>query len=467
MPQQPSRTRRSFLKSVAAASALAPVTARALDGNTFELSRREEADTPVGPNDRIRIATIGMGIIGFADTEAALQIPGVELVAISDLYDGRRVHAQEVFGKQVKTYVDYREILERDDIDAVLICVPDHWHAQMTIEAMRAGKAVYCEKPMVKSVEEGPDVIRVQKETGAVLQIGSQYASNILYDKARELIAAGAIGPVNTVEARYNRNNDVGAWQYSIPLDASPETVDWDRFLGSAPQRPFDATRFFRWRNYWDYGTAVAGDLFVHLFTAIHHATKAIGPNTVSAMGGLRYWNDGREVYDMLLGLFDYAQTDQHGAFTVALQSNFEDGSGGGTLFRFVGPEGAISMSFTEMTVSRVGITEASNQALLKGYNSVKTFSDAQQQAFAAHLKSQPPTKKSEQQPEEKYVVPRGYSDRHDHFTNFFRCVRTKSDVYEDAVFGLRAAGPALLANRSYREQRQIQWDPKKMVITG
>ncbi len=459
-------SRRSFLGAIATAPVLGQVAARALGDNTFELSPRKVSAEPVGPNDRIRIATIGMGIIGFIDTETALKVPGVELVAVADAYEGRLTRSQEVFGKQVKTYRDYREILERKDVDAVLICVPDHWHAQMSVDAMRAGKAVYCEKPMVRTVDEGQDVVKVQRETSAVFQVGSQYASSILYDKVKEIIGSGIIGNLNTVEARYNRNSDIGAWQYSIPLDANPETVDWDRFLGNAPKRPFDATRFFRWRNYWDYGTAVAGDLYVHLLTAIHHTTRSIGPNQIASMGGLRYWKDGRDVYDMILSLFDYPQTPEHPAFTVALQSNFADGSGGGALFRFVGSEGAINVSFTELTLSKRGMETASREAVLAGYNSVRTFSAAQQKAFAEQLvnEEKAPAARSE---DVTYKVPSGYDERLDHFVAFFQSVRNRSKVYEDAVFGQRAAGPALLANTSYLEGQTVNWDPVKMRIPG
>ena len=149
-------SRRSFLKMAAAASAASTLTTTALADGVQELKPTVEPPKPSGPNDRIRIATIGTGIIGFIDTACAFKVPGVELVAVADVYEGRRMHAKEEFGDKVQTYVDYREILARKDIDAVLICVPDHWHARMSIDAMKAGKAVYCEKPMVRGSRRGP-----------------------------------------------------------------------------------------------------------------------------------------------------------------------------------------------------------------------------------------------------------------------------------------------------------------------
>lgn len=462
---QPARdidSRRSFLKSLAVASGIATIP---LGDNVFQLTRADETPNKAGPNDRVRIATIGMGIIGFIDTETALKVPGVELVAISDLYEGRRVHAKEVFGNHVSTHIDYREILARPDVDAVLVCVPDHWHSRISIDAMKAGKAVYCEKPMVRLVEEGSEVIAAQKQTGAVFQVGSQYASSILYDKVRDLIKSGAIGAINVVEARYNRNSDIGAWQYTIPTDASPQTVDWDRFLGNAPKRPFDAVRFFRWRNYTDYGTAVAGDLFVHLLTGIHHAVGSLGPTRIAGMGGQRYWKDGRDVYDVILGLIDYPETDKHPGFTLSLQSNFEDGGGSNALFRFVGSDGVISVSFTELTLNRTGIVRATPDQVLKGYNSVRTFSLSQQKELAEKLRAEPPAPRTSSKNDwpEKFVVPAGYDERYDHFVNFFKAVREKRPVYEDAEFGFRAAAPALLCNESLRQGRILNWDPVQM----
>jgi predicted dehydrogenase len=423
---------------------------------------------PTGPNDRVRIATVGMGIIGFIDTQCALKVPGVELVAVADLYEGRRTHAKEVFGARVDAGVDYRDVLARKDVDAVLLCVPDHWHARMSIDAMKAGKAVYCEKPMVRTVEEGPAVIRVQQETKAVFQVGSQFASSVVFAKLKEVLASGAIGKLHAVEARYNRNSALGAWQYSIPTDASPETVDWDRFLGDAPRRPFDADRFFRWRKYWDYGTAVAGDLFVHLLTAIHVATGSLGPTRIAAMGGRRYWDDGREVYDLIMGLLDYPETANHPAFTLSLQTDFEDGSGENSLFRFVGSDGVVDVTFDGFKVKRVGIAQASADEILKGYNSVTTFSKAQQGAYAAKLAGEgsAPARPTVIKGPDAFRAPAGNDARYDHFVRFFASIREGKPVEEDAAFGYRAAAPALLCNDSYRQGKMLGWDPVAMRVS-
>jgi predicted dehydrogenase len=327
---------------------------------------------------------------------------------------------------------------------------------------MRAGKDVYLEKPMVHDLEEGERLRQVEKETGRVLIVGSQRVSSIVYEKAGELFRAGAIGTLNMVEARYNRNSAIGAWQYSIPTDASPETVDWDMFLGDAPKRPFDPVRFFRWRNYWDYGTGVSGDLFVHLFSGIHFALGSNGPNRVTATGGIRHWKDGRDAPDVMVGLFDYPETESHPPFTMALQVDFADGSGGSQEFRFVGNEGI-------MTIGREGVTVSRRSAATEPGYTIGTFAEAQQKAFLKeYRKKYPELERPElgESTETVYGPPRGYSDRLDHFRNFFHAMRTGGKVVEDATFGYRAAAPALLCNQSYREKRILGWDPEGMQLT-
>jgi len=245
--------RRLFLRSSAMAAAGA-VTLRSLHAQGPRVK---------SPNDTIQLALIGAGIQGQGDARWAVQVPGVKLVAVADCYDGRLAHSKELWGSDVFTTRDYKEILARPDVDAVLIATPDHWHKQAAVDAMKAGKDVYLEKPMIHVYEDGPEIVRTAKETGCILQVGSQRVSSVVYAKAKELLAAGAIGKLNTINARWDRNSSIGAWNYTVPVDASPQTCDWPRFLGSAPKHEWSPERFFQWRKWKDYGSGVAGDLFV------------------------------------------------------------------------------------------------------------------------------------------------------------------------------------------------------------
>jgi len=417
-----------------------------------------------GPNDKVQFATIGVGGMGFGDTESAVATPGTKLVGVADIYEGRLRHAKELYGNDLIVTRDYKEILARKDIDAVIIATPDHWHAQIAIEAMEAGKDVYVEKPMVQKPEDGLKVAAAARKTGRIIQVGSQRVSSIVYKKAQDLYRAGAIGALNLVEAWWDRNSAIGAWQYSIPTDASPETVDWDRFIGSAPKRAFEPIRLFRWRNYQDYGTGVAGDLFVHLFSGLHYILGAIGPDRVFGSGGLRFWKDGRDVPDILMGLYDYSKTLNHPAFNLCLRVNFVNGAGETSGFRFVGSEGV-------MTVGN-GVSVVKQPPEIEPGTSIGTFAKATQERFMKEYRLKYPARKPSAATmagvkEETYSAPPGYSDHRDHHANFFSAVRTRKPVVEDALFGIRAAGPALMSNASYYSGKILGWDPVKAQAKG
>jgi len=446
-------TRRHFLQAAGTAGVAA---------GGARLSANQEGKS-IAPGDRIRFATVGFGGMGSGDTRFATNVPGVELAAACDVYDGRLARARELYGDKVFTTRDYREILARKDIDAVIVATPDHWHARICIDALDAGKHVYCEKPMVKSISEGKGVIEAQRRSGKVFQVGSQYVSSLVYQKARDLIKAGALGEVNMVEAWLDRNTALGAWQYSIPPDASPANIDWDRFLGSAPKRPFEPIRLFRWRNYRDYGTAVAGDLFVHLLSGLHLATNSIGPTRVYATGGLRYWKDGRDVPDVMLALLDYpSSAGRHPEFSLTMRVNFKSGVAQEQFgFRFVGSEGV-------MTTSMSGITLSNPPKETEPGYTIGTFPKAVQEAFLKQYRQQYPPRKTAPEsmvPEkvEQYVPPREHDAHQDHHRAFYEAIRSGRPSIEDAVFGFRAAGPALLANVSYFERRICSWNPESM----
>ena len=449
--------RRAFLQSSAKVAALAAagrVTPLFAEG----LFAEGRSATPKSPNDNIQLALIGAGIQGQGDTRTAIQVPGVKLVAVADCYDGRLTHAKELWGQDVFTTRDYQEILKRPDVDAVLIATPDHWHKQAAIDSLRAGKDVYLEKPMIHIYPDGPAIIEAVKGTDRILQVGSQRVSSVVYAKAKELLASGAIGKLNMVTARWDRNSSIGAWNYSIPLDASPETCDWPRFEGSAPKMAFSAERFFQWRKWKDYGSGVAGDLFVHLFSGTHFITGAHGPTRAMATGGLRFWNDGRDVYDVLLALFDYPE-----GFNLSLHVNFVDGGEESEGFLFTGSEGLMEIDGGKGTVTVTRTPLATEP----GYT-VSTFSDAMQKAYVEEYRKKYPVTHPTGAPPlevETFTAPRGYSDSYDHFHNFFDSVRNRKPVVEDATFGFRAAGAALLANLSAEKGTVVHWDPEAMKV--
>jgi len=223
--QQSSRSRRRFITKLATGlvgGAIAPQLSRAAIIGADEQPMLRDY---YSPNDNIQIALIGAGGMGTADANTAITVPGVKLVAACDLYDGRLEAAKKTYGKDIFTTRNFEEILDRKDIDAVIVGTPDHWHKDISVAAMNKGKSVYCEKPMVHDVTEGPAMIEAQKKNKVVMQVGSQGMSSLGNEKAKELLAAGAIGKLNYAEGFWARNSPWGAWQYDIPADASLDTV--------------------------------------------------------------------------------------------------------------------------------------------------------------------------------------------------------------------------------------------------
>lgn len=411
-------------------------------------------------NDQIQLGLIGAGWMGQVDAEVANSADGAKIVAACDLYDARVERCKEIFGDDIFTTKDYRELLDRDDIDAVIVGTSDHWHDTITIEALNAGKAVYCEKPMVQHIEEGRPVIEAEKRSGLPLIIGSQGTSSLAQQKAMELYQEGAIGELNFAEAYIDRFSQMGAWQYSIPPSAGPDNIDWETYRKDLPMIPFDAKHFFRFRNYKDYGTGIPGDLFVHLFSELHKITGSHGPNQIAGMGGLRFWDDGRDVPDIIIGMFEYPETENHPAFNVSLRSNFTDGSGGGRLTRLVGSEGEMVLEGGTIILRNAKLPQRPGM-------SIDNFSEEVRGEYREYYKEEYPEPKPKiiEPTEHIYRTPEGFNSRLEHFLNFYDAIRNGTKLLQDGTFGLRAAAPALACNISRERGEVIHWDPEEMKV--
>ena len=420
--------------------------------------------TGFGPNDKIRIATIGMGIMGNIDTDSALKVPGIELAAVCDLYAGRLSRAKEKYGSNIYTTRDYRELLNRKDIDAVIIATSDNWHARIAIDAMNSGKAVYCEKPVVQKISEGLPVIAAQKKTGKPMQVGSQRVSSIVYKKAKELYKSGAIGQLNCVEASFDRQDALGAWEYTMPTDGSPSTVDWDRYIEGMSKIPWDPKKFFWWRNYRDFGTGVAGDLFVHLLSGIHLLTDSLGPQTIFASGQLCYWKDGRDVPDLMTGIMQYPESKEHPAFQLMLRVNFVSGQGEKGVTKFIGSEGVMEMLDSGFSLTHSIMSKAPG---IDGWDAFGTYPKAMQDKLMKEY-NQKYSAEEQKRPLKDAVnfkAPDTYDEHLEHFKNFFDGVRDNKPLVEGPEFAFRAAAPTLACNDSYFQKKIINWDPVNMKV--
>ncbi|HPT28370.1 MAG TPA: Gfo/Idh/MocA family oxidoreductase [Bryobacteraceae bacterium] len=295
-------TRRQFLIRDAGAAALATslATGRAL-----------------GANDRVNIAFIGNGmqfeglVRGFKARRE--QKKDIHIAACCDVWEPRLKFGMEQSGAE-KAYKDYREVLARKDIDGVVLAVPDHWHYQMASDAMAAGKDVYLEKPMTRTVEEAAKLNAQSQKSGRLIQLGGSGPATKLYWKVNDYLKAGKAGKILWGLISYNRNTRTGMWDYPIPgvgdtpwpeAKFNPDTIDWKMWLGSAPKRKLSAERYFRWRKFWDYSTGNAGDLLYHRLGMMSTMIGFDFPTRAVGIGGT-YVQKNREVPDTYMTMIEY-----------------------------------------------------------------------------------------------------------------------------------------------------------------
>ncbi|MDQ3950963.1 MAG: Gfo/Idh/MocA family oxidoreductase, partial [Gemmatimonadota bacterium] len=292
----------------------------------------------VPPGERVRFGIVGVGMQGQALLAQSIRLDGVECAAACDLYDGRHVLAREIVRADLPVTRRYQQLLDDRNIDAVIVAVPDHWHRQIVVDAVSAGKDVYCEKPMSHSPADGVAMVDAAKRSGRIVQVGSQRVSSQICAKAKELISQGILGDLTLVEAQLGRNSPSGAWVYPPPPDLSPQNLDWDTWLGPAPKRPFDPKVFAGWRAYREYGTGLAGDLLVHLVSGMMYMLDMNRPPTqATSVGGIRRWKDGRNMPDV------HAVQYYYGDLPVSMRLNL--GTEVPELYRFQGSKGVLEVT--------------------------------------------------------------------------------------------------------------------------
>jgi len=379
------------------------------------------AKNVLGASDRVNMGVIGVGGMGGGHLRRLVNwsetgVENIKVVAVCDIYEPRKERAQKTCGG--KLFHAFEDIVQMKELDAVVIATPDHWHAPISIAAMEAGKDVYCEKPMTRYWEEAKEVARVQKRTGRVYQCGAQRCSDDAWWQAKRLIAEGGIGKPIWSQAGYYRNTLTGDWNYHVDTNASRSNLDWDRFLGSAPKRPFDPERYFRFRKYWDYSGGLATDLLYHAMGPMEVAFGAEFPCRVMASGG-RYVHFDREVPDTYHTLIDFPS-----GHTLSMSSTQANQTGIPVMIR--GQEATIHFESPGLVV-----------------RPEKPFAEGRE------------TLKIRRRP------------RENHMSNFIKCVRTREKPHLDAQTAYAAMVAIALGVKSYREKKVMLFDHEKEELIG
>ena len=405
--------RREFIK-VSASTALGAAVASAGVAQAQDASPRS-----------IRVGTIGCGGMGDAHLQTMLRLKQagepVEIVAVCDVYQVRLNAAADLTGG--KAYRYYKDLLANDSIDAVSIATPDHWHAQIAIEALEAGKDVYCEKPMTYwgDLDQAKRVAKAVEDNNRVLQVGTQGTSDDIWEIAGARIQGGALGPLVHAQASDMRNGDIGVYS---PLandgQADPKTnLDWDMWLGSAPARDWNPGRFFAFRSFWDYSGGTGTDFFPHILTPMVKTMGLGFPHRVTASGGLYAWDDGREVPDIFTMMIEY-------------------------------PEGPSLMLVGALS------TDTRLPMVIRGGNATMTF-----EGPGAIITPQA-SAGDKAKPEELARTRSGSLD--EHWKDFLNCVRTRETPRSDVVTGQHVMAALHMGIRSYRTGKTMEFDPNKEI---
>lgn len=405
-----SKTRREFLETMGQVGAGA-----LLAGATGLETRRGFA-----ANDTIEVACIGTGGRCRTLMKSLASVPNVRIAAVCDIYEPHLEEGRKLADPKAHVSRVYRELLDRKDIDAVLIGSPDHWHVPMTIDACSAGKDVYVEKPLTHDLAEGAAVIKAQNDHRRVVQIGTQQRSMPHIMKAKELVDQGRIGRVFKVHLTWNRNTR--SRMQKGPLGVDPKQVDWKAFLGTAPEQPFDEYRFRNWRWFWNFGGGLLTDLMVHWIDVAHWFLGLEHPEQAVAIGDQLASKGVWETPDTIQCLLHYPNEIQ--AYFEGTFSNARNGA----MIEFMGTEGTLYIDRGRYEIHPEG-GKGKAEELILGTDPHRG---------------------------------RDFYDKPDgellHLTNWIECVRNRQRPHCPAEAGVSAASAAHLGNRAYRSGQVANW---------
>lgn len=534
----PDKGRREALKALATVPVIGALAYGVYKKQKHTLANRDISDVfkisgneasflePVKDGKKIRIGIIGFGIrgkqllraAGFAEPswidkmidankankkdtryEQYLQQDdlNIEITAVCDIFDVfgeqailagsnvNRAGSHGKFGKAPKRYRHYKELLAAPDVDAVIIATPDHWHSTMAMDAARAGKHVYCEKPLSWTVPETYMVREAIRETGVVFQLGHQGRQTDCYQKAAEIIGNGLLGPVNLIEVCTNRNSPNGAWVYDIIEGSSPQTIDWaqfngpeerikeymdymkkyklERYVGPEERSKFSLERFFRWRCWWDYSTGLSGDLLTHEYDAVNQIMNVGIPHSATSSGGVYFFKDGRTVPDVLQTTFEFPDHNMTMLYSATLASSRKRGK------VFMGHDASMEVSnILQVTVDRdsTRYAEKIQSGVIPTDNPFYTYVPGQSSSDTVTS------------PTELYFAQRGllytyvngkrYDTTHLHIREWLECIRQKKEPSCGIDQAFEEAMTAHMGTRAYLEGRTMYWDrDKEEIVRG
>lgn len=379
-------------------------------------------------NETIQVGCIGTGGRAQVLMKALARVPGVQMTAVCDVWDENVAKGKELAAAGAFTTKDYREILDRKDIDAVLIGSPNHQHVPMTIAACSAGKDIYVEKPLTHRLSEGPSVLAAQKSSGRIVQVGMQQRSMPQFQKGYELVQSGKLGPIRKVHLTWNRN---AARTGYVKYDISPSSVDWTAWLGNAKPQPFDAYRFRQWRWFWDFGGGVLDDLMVHYIDVAHWYLGVDHPETAATIGD-RFTAQQWETPDTAQTLLHYSNAQ------VYFESTFLNARNGAML-EFMCAEATLYLDRGRMEVIPEHKRDARNR------NPSQETVPADQLVLGSGPKGA-----------DFYDAPDGELL---HLSNWIECVRSRKEPNAPVAAGISAASAAHLGNIALRENRVAKWE--------